>query len=144
MEKDVSYLKIFEGPNTDIYYLSNHAIFAIWHGYLDVESIRESGEAILTAAQNFNCRHIMNDNRRILDTKPEALKWIEDQMMPQIVELGIKRVAHIYPSHLIRNKSMDRLLSIQHDSMIKVFSSFTDASVWLKGYAFNNLPSDGS
>ena len=105
MHEVVSYKKVFQGSTMEIYYASNHIMYADWHGYNTLESVKEGATANLDYMIKYDCFTLLNDHTRILGTYNQALKWMETNLMPRFAEAGIKRIAHIYSPDKAANYS---------------------------------------
>jgi DNA-binding LytR/AlgR family response regulator len=95
-------------------------------------------------AELYECYNSINDNKRVLGTWSPALTWIEEYLMPRMIELGWEKVAHIYSEDEAAVYSVNKLVENLEDSMIHMFPSFEEAAVWLKGHVFNSPHTEGS
>jgi len=63
----------------------------------------------------------------------QAIKWLEQDFMPRLVQLGVQKVAFLYSPHQSARYSVDRLLEVNDKYEAQTFEEFREATNWLTG-----------
>lgn len=117
----------------ELYHGSNDTLYADWHGYSTVQSVKDGSMAILRAMEEYRCYRLISDDRRALGTWMPAIEWLENEFMPLLIEKGMKKIAHIYSENEEAIESMNRFLMIDLPYEVQVFHDFETACLWLTG-----------
>jgi len=104
-----------------------------WQGYINVEQVKEGCELIYEAIRSKQCYRAINDNRKVKGSWTQAIKWLEQDFMPRLVQLGVQKVAFLYSPHQSARYSVDRLLEVNDKYEAQTFEEFREATNWLTG-----------
>ncbi len=115
------------------YYYEAHFLHMDWKGYINVEQVKEGCELIYEVALQKQCRMALNDNRKVKGSWTQAIRWLEQEFMPRIIQVGIQKVAFLYSPQQSARYSVDRLLEINDQYEGQTFEDFNEASHWLLG-----------
>jgi len=98
-----------------------------------VEQVKEGCELIYEAIRSKQCYRAINDNRKVKGSWTQAIKWLEQDFMPRLVQLGVQKVAFLYSPHQSARYSVDRLLEVNDKYEAQTFEEFREATNWLTG-----------
>ncbi len=116
-----------------LYYYEEGFLHIDWQGYINVEEVKEGCELIFEAVQSKQCYQAINDNRKVKGTWTQAIKWLEQNFMPRLVQIGVQKVAFLYAPHQSARYSVDRLLEVNDQYQAQTFEEFKMATNWLIG-----------
>ena len=124
---------LFQSIFLDIYYSEKGLLYANWKGYVTVNNVKTGCEALLNVMKDTACFYLVNDNRKVLGTWTQSIKWLENDFMPRMVQHGLKKIAYLYSPDLSARYSLDRLLEVNDEYEAQTFDSFEKATFWLIG-----------
>lgn len=135
MRQDVSFEKIFEGPNMVLYYVSNHILYAEWYGHPSPQSVKESSQSKSELVKKTGCQLLLNDTRRLTGSWSDSIEWLREVHFPNLIANGLQRMAHVYSidDDMESFHSMNTFLEFPIDLEVQVFTDFESASQWLCG-----------
>jgi len=117
----------------NLYYYEEGFLHIDWQGYLNVEQVKEGCELIIEAIQTKQCFRAVNDNRKVKGSWTQAMKWLEQDFMPRVVQLNIQKIAFLYSPYQSARYSVDRLLEVNDQYEAQTFEEFNEATNWLIG-----------
>ncbi len=117
----------------NLYYYEDDFLHIDWLGYISVEQVKEGCELIFEAIQYKQCFRAINDNRKVKGSWTQAMKWLEQDFMPRLVQFGVQKIAFLYSLHQSARYSVDRLLEVNDQYEAQTFEDFGAATNWLIG-----------
>jgi len=124
---------LFTNSFIEVAYYKEGFFHVDWKGYLSVTQVKEGCELILRLLLEKQCFYSINDNRKVKGTWTQAIKWLEMNFMPRLVENGIQKIAFLYAPHQSARYSVDRLLEVNDQYYAQTFDDFKQATHWLMG-----------
>ena len=118
------------------YLESKKILYSNWMGsYLSVEQIQQGGYLMLNEIQQHNCILLLNDNRNLEGVWDEANEWIATEWVPQMVQAGLMKMAHMLSQNLYAQVSAvffeENTNKIENVFQLKMFDNQEDAEKWL-------------
>ncbi|MBK8556081.1 MAG: LytTR family transcriptional regulator DNA-binding domain-containing protein [Lewinellaceae bacterium] len=118
-------------PFLSIAYDRRHFLYANWKGYVSVEQVKTGCVLLLETARSKNCFNWLNDNRQVLGTWTQAVRWLSQHFLPEIVRSNKLRIAFIYSHQVSARYSVDKLLEENDEYEAQTFESYELAEAWL-------------
>lgn len=111
-------------------------IYANWKAtYLTIEEVKEGTLLVLEAIKEYKTSWLVNDNRELSGSWDGANDWIVEVWMPQAIEAGLQKFAHIIAKDLYAQLSAefmeDNTEKIEGGFELKMFDNYDDAENWL-------------
>lgn len=118
------------------YFQDKQYLYSNWIGsYLPVEKIKQGTLLVLEMIKEHSATKLINDNRELEGVWDEANEFIEKVWMPQAIEAGLKRFAHILSPNLYAQLSAefmeDNAKKIENIFALKMFGDFESAEKWV-------------
>lgn len=118
------------------YLVSEKILYSNWTGsYLSVDQVKEGSLLALDLMRENECQLLLNDNRELEGTWDEANEWIANEWMPQAIQSGLKRFAHILPQDLFAELSAELMeenaKKVEGGFQLKMFNNREEAENWL-------------
>ena len=133
MAGKITYELVFKGSNLSLYNYSNHILYADFHGYINLESSVESLQALVRFMEELQSYMIIVDDTRIRGTYIPWISYIEKEILPVLIELGMNKIAHIYSTDQAAVESLNKFLETPRLFESQAFHSFEEATKWLTG-----------
>ena len=133
MSQNSQYQTLFTSSFLDLFYAKEGFLHADWKGYVNVNSVKEGCEAMLSYMKSTACFYILNDNRKVKGTWTQSIKWLEMDFMPRLVNNGLKKIAYLYSTDQSAIYSLNRLLEVNDQYEAQTFDTFEKATLWLLG-----------
>lgn len=121
----------------EVEYLQNQGfLYSNWIGsYLSFEQIKQGCLLGLDKVKEHKCPLLLNDNRQLEGTWDEANEWIATEWMPQAIQAGLMKFAHILPEDIYAQLSAefmeDNAKEVENVFQLKMFNNQEDAEKWL-------------
>jgi len=128
---------LYQSNFLKLLYYEEQFLHADWQGYISVEQVQEGCEVIFKAVNETQCFKAINDNRKVKGSWTQAIRWLEQNFMPRLVEIGIQKIAFLYSEHQSARYSVDRLLEVNDQYKAQTFEDFNEATQWLIGNVVN-------
>ena len=110
-----------------------------WQGILAVENVIQGASEVLEVMRETGCRYILNDNRFVIGSWNQANDWIAEIWMPQAIEMGLRRFAHVVPAGMFGISSAEEMQKRVNDRFeMRLFKSNDEAKAWLDEAALQN------
>ncbi|MDB5013662.1 MAG: hypothetical protein JWQ25_1864 [Daejeonella sp.] len=119
---------------TTIHDEDNNWIFSDWIGFIREEDIKNWSLPFLEMIKQTNCQNFLNSNLEVQSTWQNANPWIVAELIPKVIEAGLKNYAHIIPSQLFGQLTAKDLESKIKDTnfTMKIFEDIDSAQRWLR------------
>lgn len=119
---------------TTIYDDDNNWIFSNWIGFIREEDIKNWAVPFLEMIKQTKCENLLNSNLEVQSTWQNANSWIVAELIPKVIEAGLKNYAHIIPSQLFGQLTAKDLESKIKDTnfTMRIFEDIDSAQRWLK------------
>lgn len=121
----------------EVEYLETEKIlYSNWIGsYLSLEQVKQGCLLVLEEIKEHKCLLLLNDNRQLEGTWDEANEWIANEWMPQAIQAGLMKFAHILPEDLFAQLSAefmeDNAKKVEGVFQLRMFNNQEDAEKWL-------------
>ena len=121
----------------EIEYLEDkNSLYSNWIGsYLSVEQVQQGCLLVLEAIKEHQSSLLLNDNRQLEGVWDDANEWIANEWMPQAIQAGLMKFAHILPQDLFAQLSAefmeDNAKKIEDIFQLKMFNNQEEAEKWL-------------
>lgn len=103
--------------------------------FLTVEQVKEGALLGLQVIKDNAAVGLINDNRELEGSWDGANDWIAEFWMPQAIEAGLKKFAHILAADLFAQLSAEFMEDNQDDItsefQLKMFDNYEDAEKWV-------------
>ena len=109
----------------------HHFIYHQWRGYIPVSEIKVGCEAILAAVIQKSCYLIVSDQLEVKGTWSQALRWMETDYLPRLVNTRNIKIAFIYSRQMAAQYSLNRLLEVNDQYVAQAFEDYSTAENWL-------------
>ena len=107
-------------------------LVAKWHGHITSEDVVTAASAYYELIKHTPCPKLLNDKSEISGEWAEANDWLEFEWMPQVLEAGLQRMAHVYSQNMLSCSSeFDLYLRAAPQLNIANFTGVADAEAWL-------------
>lgn len=111
----------------------NHWIYANWIGVQPPEKVVQGCQAIIDFLRESICPHLLNDNSAIVGSWSASNEWIAQHWIPQAIELGLKRFAHVISPGLFGQASAaEMLMRVGARFEMRIFQDLQSAQSWLR------------
>ncbi|GLR17385.1 LytR/AlgR family response regulator transcription factor [Portibacter lacus] len=117
----------------EIFIINDSILYANWCGYLNVDQVKEGCQAMLDAVVKYKLHLILNDNRLLLGSFTQAINWLKNEYMSNLVRAGTTRIAFIYSRDDAAKYSINRLLEVNTEYEGQAFDEYQEAFNWLTG-----------
>jgi len=115
------------------YQQENNWIHAYWDGFANVEAIKCWGENFIKLIEETNCPYILVDGTKSTGPWSHALDWIQSDLLPRSVALGVKFYAHVVSQNRFSEMSAKELRTKIQDQMeMLTFKTLEEAKDWLQ------------
>ena len=126
----------------DIYYTveyleQQNVVHSIWEGdYLLVEEVKQACSLGLSYIEKYEVTKIINDNKKLKGSWDEANEWIAKTWMPQAIEAGLLKFAHVVADDIYAKLSAEFMKMenhVQEDEFeLRLFGNEKEALEWLE------------
>jgi hypothetical protein len=107
-------------------------IHAQWFGVQSVETVKEGGNKILEMLSQSPCTRLLNSNKEVIGSWDMALEWVQDELVPQLKNAGLRYLAQVVPSSIYATLTIESLIQhIDKEFEVRTFDEEADASAWL-------------
>lgn len=90
------------------YLQDKNYLYSNWIGsYLPVEDVKNGTLLVLEMIKEYSATTLINDNRELEGVWDEANEFIEKIWMPQAIDAGLKKFAHILSPNLYAQLSAE-------------------------------------
>jgi hypothetical protein len=122
---------------TTIHDEDNNWIFSDWIGFIKEEDIKNWAVLFVKLLKESKCSNFLNSNLEVISTWLSANHWIASELVPLVIEAGLKNYAHVVPSHLFGQLSAQDLESkIKGTNFtMRIFDNVNSAQEWLNSMA---------
>lgn len=115
------------------YDTTNNWIFADWEGFANDEAIKKWGMDYLELLKKTKCAYILNDDSKSTGPWSQAMGWIEEFLIPNVIQAGLKYYAHIVSENVFAAMSSKELnVKIGGKMEMATFKDIELAKEWLK------------
>ncbi len=84
--------------------------YANWIGAdLSLAQVQEGALLFLSLIKEKEQSKLLNDNRQLIGVWDEANDWLANEWMPQVIQAGLSKFAHIYSKDFYANLSAEFL-----------------------------------
>jgi hypothetical protein len=112
-----------------------HALFRLtWKGYVAGHMLRRILIQAVMQVQQHRLRYWLSDSRSLGAILREDELWIRDELMPQLLRMGVERLAIIMSQDFFTRMSTDRLVDQGRSNApfpVQMFDSTENAELWL-------------
>ena len=129
---------LIEKDYISIYYDPRHFVLAKWKGYFTNESFKEGCMLIMKYIMEKKCCLGLNDGRLAKGTFLQALSWVDESFLPQLIQAGIKKIAYVVSSEFASLRSVERVLELTDEYQAQLFDDCDTAVKWLLGEKTSN------
>lgn len=106
-------------------------VYVNWIGNVSLDDVKRGSEAFLDLLAISGSKKLLNDNSLLTSNFLEINEWIEEQIIPKAVALGLQYFAHILSPKFITNFSgVDLGLRVKPIEF-QAFKSREKAEKWL-------------
>lgn len=110
----------------------NKWIYNNWFGVLPTEKVIQGCQAIITFLQENPSLCILNDNRNVVGSWSTANDWIAQNWVPQVLALGLKRLAHVVSPGIFGQASAAEMVTkVGTQLEMRLFQNIELAKAWL-------------
>ena len=111
---------------------SNGWVYNDWKGIISNESIIEGCHEILKVQQDAKCPLMLNDNRQLVNSWGPTARWIDQVWLPQAMELGLRRFAHLVSPGIMGQASAAEFFTLVNSKIeMQLFEDLEQAKTWL-------------
>ena len=128
---------LIEKEFISIFYDPRHFIVAQWKGYFSTTTFKEGMLLIAQMLKEKKCSFGLNDGRLAKGTFLQNIQWLQDEMMPNLMGIGIKKIAYVTSGELASLRSLDRVLELTDEYEAQLFVDYDEAVKWLIGQQHN-------
>jgi PAS domain S-box-containing protein len=103
-----------------------------WHGFQDLNSVKNGGMMMHEILSNNKAQKLLNDNTNVLGTWSEASDWAGKEWLPMMEKAGLKYFAWIFSPSAFSQLSAKKSIDVMQGNVVTRF--FTDVNVaeeWL-------------
>lgn len=140
----MSRILLYDAPYISVEYDSAHYIYANWKGYVTVQQVKDGVYRVLEGMTAHGCGDVLNDNRELLGSWTQAIRILSTEVMPKLVEGGLKRVAFIYSKFHSARYSVDRFLETNDQYTGQPFEDYHSALEWLTENRVSEIRTEGN
>jgi hypothetical protein len=112
-----------------------HALFRLtWKDYVPGHMLRRILIQAVMQVQQHRLRYWLSDSRSLGAILREDELWIRDELMPQLLRMGVERLAIIMSQDFFTRMSTDRLVDQGRSNApfpVQMFDSTENAELWL-------------
>jgi hypothetical protein len=105
-----------------------------WKGYVPGHNLRRILIQAVMQVQQHRLRFWLSDSRSLGAILHEDEVWIKDELMPQLLRMGVERLAIIMSQDFFTRMSTDRLVDQGRPNApfaVQMFDSAANAEQWL-------------
>ena len=131
MKKEItnSFDKVFLTIEFDA---TNNWIYNNWVGVLPTGTVIQGCQATIEFLRENRCPHMLNDNRGVVGSWSGANDWIAQNWIPQVLQLGLQRFAHIVSPGIFGQASAAELITrVGSQFEMRLFKDVELAKSWL-------------
>ena len=87
-------------------------------------------------AKNHEAQNFLSDIREQSVVSPENRKWFEEIMIPQAIDVGLKRAAVIFDGNVFKKYYLNMIIKVTNKFglPLKIFNSEEEAIEWFKSF----------
>jgi hypothetical protein len=117
----------------------NNWNYANWTGFVTADEVIHACNVGLEIIVKNSCPYLLNDNRLISGPWSGANEWIANEWMPQALNAGLRRFAHIVSPNIFSAMAASQLvMKVEHfDFEMQIFQTKEEAVTWLKKVILN-------
>lgn len=130
--------KLYESEFVSHFMVSETALLkSIWKDNtinMEAEQFTEECKEQINIFKTYNAKKLYSDSRKFMfSISPEQQEWLDNNLLPQLIEAGIDKWALIYPEEFITQLSVDQLFDEENSQTVNInfFSDETKALTWL-------------
>ena len=111
----------------------NNWIYCNWIGYISMDSAVAGTAALLEMIAETQCPFLLNDNRELHGPWDKANDFIENEVVPKAISLGLRCMAHILAPNIAGALSAQDLHRRVEDKFdMHLFGEIEKAKNWLR------------
>ena len=119
------------------------AIEAQWKGFVSSAVLRQATLDCVRLARQHGITGWIADDRQLGAVRPADLEWIATHVLPELIQLGVKRFARIEAVDPLNKLLIGQAQVAAEQQLPFVLQSFTDleaARAWACGYGSGSAP----
>ncbi len=119
------------------YDVTSNQIVAEWIGFVTLQNVKEACTEGLKLLKDTSCPFLLNSNEELEGSWDEANEWIAETWMPQALNYGLKRFAHIVSDDIFVEISAEEMVSrtSKYNFEMRMFKQRHEAREWLRAEA---------
>lgn len=108
----------------------------VWKRKTTTEEYQYAFITVLEYAKKFPADNFLSDIRNQSVVSPENRKWFEEEMLPNAIEAGLKRVAVVFDGNVFKKYYLNMILKVTNKFKLpmKTFNSEEEAIEWFKSF----------
>jgi hypothetical protein len=111
----------------------NNWIYCNWIGYISLDSIVSGTTALLNMIQETQCPYLLNDNRELLGPWDKANDFLENEVIPKAISLGLRYMSHVLAPNIAGALSaQDFHRRVDNKFDMHLFGDMEKAKNWLR------------
>ncbi len=105
-----------------------------WKRKTTTEEYRHSFMVLLEFAKDNPADNFLSDTTNQGVVSPENRKWFETEMLPQAIEIGLKRAGVIFDGNVFKKYYLNMIIKVSNKFgvPIRLFNSEEEAILWFK------------
>ncbi|GAA4315783.1 hypothetical protein [Nibribacter koreensis] len=100
----------------------NNWVYVKWAGHMNGEDVLMAAKAYLGLQEKWKCPNLLNDKSQVTGDWEDVNNWLEYEWLPDAVNLGLKRFAHVL------SQNFQQMTSAK--DMIERFSEYCEAALF--------------
>ncbi|WP_347158142.1 hypothetical protein [Pontibacter chitinilyticus] len=108
-------------------------IEAKWAGHIVADDVVTAAKLLLQLLQKVPCYGLLNDKSEVTGDWQEANDWLEFEWLPQVLQAGLRCIAHVYSENMFsRLSARDLQQRLMPSLQMQNFSDHAHAMSWLQ------------
>jgi hypothetical protein len=107
-----------------------------WKRKTSLEEYQYAFITLVEYAKNHEAQNFLSDIREQSVVSPENRKWFEEVMIPQAIDVGLKRAAVIFDGNVFKKYYLNMIIKVTNKFglPLKIFNSEDEAIEWFKSF----------
>lgn len=120
------------GDTLVVIQMQQHLIEAKWMGHTTADDVVTAAKLFTKLLQKTPCAALLNDKTEVTGDWAEANDWLEFEWLPQVLQAGLRCMAHVYSVNMFsRLSARDLQQRVTPSLQMQNFDDRLHAEAWL-------------
>lgn len=115
------------------YHQNRNAVELIWLKPQDFDTYKAIFRMAIQCVEDKKAIHFVSDIRKQGVVGPQNSKWLQEEIIPKAIQLGLRKIAVIMDSDIFKQYYVNNIAKVTNEEteLIKYFNSEVSAYHWL-------------